>query len=109
VALEDNTRVVEKSRLPWKDSQRIGKERDSTEEVVVNHSDYHSDDDERDTKKAAERFDEECYDDRPFYSMLLKVRRLSIILLNDSQIKSIYPNVYPTMLSHTVHLSSLSF
>ena len=88
----DENRMIEKSRMPRNDSRRIG--RDSRDLVPADQKPQESDDDEdqsnagddgedednedgddkdaRTNKRAYEEYDAEVYDDRPFYSMLLK-------------------------------------
>ena len=83
VALNDDSRVIEKSRVPWEESKRLDKSlEDDTNAVINSESDGQNDfigDEEgekssrRNSGNANRRFDPECYDDRPFYSMLLKV------------------------------------
>ena len=98
----DQKRMIEKSRMPSNDSQRIGRhlhdpvpadqkprrsdsEEDSDEKNASNSdddgdSDSEEDDNEEDSahngksnkKRVYEDYDLEVYDDRPFYSMLLK-------------------------------------
>jgi hypothetical protein len=84
VALEDENRVIEKSRTSWEDSKRIDKgftggSVGSRFESDSNASTTGEDGDETNTnsKNNSRKFDPECYDDRPFYSMLLKVSQLS--------------------------------
>ena len=91
----DETRMIEKSRIPRHDSQRIDKGTDDA--VPTDQRPQESDDDDSDdsdsdgsdnsgdnsgrkranskaevAKKLAAEYDCEVYDDRPFYSMLLK-------------------------------------
>ena len=89
----DETRMIEKSRIPRHDSQRIDKGTDDA--VPTDQRPQESDDDNSDgdgssdddsdnsgrkrakgkaavAKKLAAEYDCEVYDDRPFYSMLLK-------------------------------------
>ena len=83
VALNDESRVIEKSRVPWEESKRLDKNlEDDTDAIINSESDGQNDfigDEEgekssrRNSGNANRRFDKECYDDRPFYSMLLKV------------------------------------
>lgn len=84
MALNDDSRVIEKSRMSWEDSKRLDKDFDENESVGISaESDYQNDTTGEERGKAGpsqrnngngnRRFDPECYDDRPFYSMLLKV------------------------------------
>ena len=80
MALEDDNRVIEKSRAVWNESQRMDKGMDSTSMYMKNNGmnqQEHTDDEDEPrikTKNKGEtgQFDLECYDDRPFYSLLLK-------------------------------------
>ena len=87
--LKDEVRTIEKSRLPLHDSERIGRcheviipedqslkgskvDGDSSEDSD-NDSDRDNDNDNAAAKKRKKQhYDLEVYDDRPFYSMLLK-------------------------------------
>ncbi len=79
--LTDEARVVEKSRCPLTESQRIDKDsshieedRDEDEDEVAGDGDGEEDmEEERDKRKPSKAFDLEVYDDRNFYSLLLKV------------------------------------
>ena len=65
-SLADEKRMIEKSRITLSESQRIGKENPHALHVH------------------GIQFDEEIYDDRQFYSLLLKVRifiHLSIFIM----------------------------
>lgn len=80
VALEDDNRVIEKSRVSWEESKRLDKDFEADSSVGVHGitADHDSSEKEsnganRERKNGSRRFDPECYDDRPFYSMLLKV------------------------------------
>lgn len=90
----DKKRLIEKSRMPKNDSQRLGREaldvvpsdqrpqEDSDDDEDDKSSDEddndNGDSDDTDKKKGKKRkgayddYDTEVYDDRPFYSMLLK-------------------------------------
>ena len=61
-ALSDEQRVIEKSRVPFSESKRICKRHDAS---------WASEHDENPTDRP-DTFDEEVYDDKPFYSLLLK-------------------------------------
>ena len=52
--------MIEKSRIPFSESQRIGKEQHTDDTLKAMHG-------------HGIHFDEEVYDDRQFYSLLLKV------------------------------------
>lgn len=56
--MNDEKRTIEKSRVSLSESQRIGKE--SADDAALG--------------MPVIQFDEEVYDDRQFYSLLLKVR-----------------------------------
>ena len=83
VALNDDSRVIEKSRVSWEESKRLDKNlEENADAMITGESDGPNDftgDEEgerssrRNNGNANRRFDPECYDDRPFYSMLLKV------------------------------------
>ena len=90
----DEKRIIEKSRMPKNDSQRLGREthslvpsdqrpQEESDDDDDGNSDSGDDDDENDSddidrknnkkrKGAFDDYDMEVYDDRPFYSMLLK-------------------------------------
>ncbi len=87
--LEDEDRTIEKSRLPLHDSERIGRslEDEIPDDQRANDSNEDEDSDEDSDsdsdnnkgkgnaaakKRKREKYDLEVYDDRPFYSMLLK-------------------------------------
>lgn len=70
IALGDDIRVMEKSRMPWGDSKRLDKDIDEGAEIQIRGND--SVVEEGVQKTGSRRYDPECYDDRPFYSMLLK-------------------------------------
>ena len=80
MALEDDNRVIEKSRAVWNESQRMDKGTDSSSMYMknndMNQQKYGDDEDEPrikiKNKSETGQFDLECYDDRPFYSLLLK-------------------------------------
>jgi Apoptosis antagonizing transcription factor len=91
-ALQDDDRVVEKSRIPWEDSTRIAKEsnclargKKRTVGEEEDEKEHFNEDSERDRERqrsrprAARSYDMECYDDRTFYSTLLKVRTMQSI------------------------------
>jgi hypothetical protein len=59
--LHDEQRVVTKSRMPWQESRRICR---SESDITTAQRQSGS----------SEGYDLEVYDDRMFYSMLLKVR-----------------------------------
>lgn len=77
-------------RVPWEESKRLDKDIGDNAGVGIQSSSSHSssreaqregeedregegDDSSTHAPKSSRRFDPECYDDRPFYSMLLKV------------------------------------
>lgn len=68
LALGDDIRVVEKSRMPWADSKRLDKDIGEEGEIHIQGNSI----EEGVPKTGSRRYDTECYDDRPFYSMLLK-------------------------------------
>ena len=70
LALGDDIRVVEKSRVPWGDSKRLDKDIGEGARVHIHGND--SVGEEEVQKTGSRRYDLECYDDRPFYSLLLK-------------------------------------
>jgi len=95
VVLDDDARVIEKSRPVWADSNRVDKDDDPSTAYVKSSSssarrgsfgedddDKDDDDDDDKTGRPSKRvgrqgaedtkYDLECYDDRPFYSLLLK-------------------------------------
>ena len=80
MALEDDHRVIEKSRAVWNESQRMDKSMDSTALYMknndMNQQKYMDEEDEPrikiKNKGEPGQYDLECYDDRPFYSLLLK-------------------------------------
>ena len=94
VALDDDSRVIEKSRPVWADSHRTDKDDDPSASYVKSSSSsarrgsvgHDDDDDDEDDDTGGDRpskrlgrhgtedikYDLECYDDRPFYSLLLK-------------------------------------
>ena len=81
--MTDEARVVEKSRCPLTESQRIDKDsshidedRDEDEDEGDRNGEEDGKEDmeeERDKRKPSKAFDLEVYDDRNFYSLLLKV------------------------------------
>ena len=88
--VKDEVRTIEKSRMPLHDSERIGRllEEAIPEDQEANDSDVDDDDSDEDSdsdsdggkgkgnvaakKRKRGEYDLEVYDDRPFYSMLLK-------------------------------------
>ena len=57
--MEDEQRSIAKSRMPWAESRRLGKEAEL--------------DSEAEESGTEQRYDLEVFDDRTFYAMLLKV------------------------------------
>ena len=84
VALEDDSRVIEKSRPLWGESRRMEKDADPSSSFAKlgrkRSFDGDGDDDDdtgrqgrkRSSSESEQLYDLECYDDRPFYSLLLK-------------------------------------
>ena len=91
VALEDNNRIIEKSRISWKDSIRMGKEYSIDESCINLLGDNNFPDLNEvnegsvtnqsminnggivETKKDKKAYDIECFEDKAYYSLLLKV------------------------------------
>ena len=74
----DEKRNIEKSRIPWTESTRINKKDD----ISDNDGDGDDNDNSRanNTEKSLPSFDEEIFDDRQFYSLLLKVREIYMLV-----------------------------
>ena len=73
------SRVIEKSRMPEQESQRLTIS-GSRKQYAMDHEGEEEDDDFNadklpEDRKSNKTYDMEVYDDRSFYSMLLKVRQ----------------------------------
>ena len=66
-AVSDERRVVERSRIPFSESKRICKSLDQPKLTRLLHGDS-----EHDQSHESFAFDEEVYDDKQFYSLLLR-------------------------------------
>jgi hypothetical protein len=66
--------------MSWDESGRLDKEFDEDGSVIINgenrvsNGDVSTEEGNILKKNEKRKFDSECYDDRPFYSMLLKVK-----------------------------------
>lgn len=94
VALSDENRAIEKSRMPMQDSLRLDKPSSSSCNTHQESSTQAGDDEDEESsdgksKKRRIEHDLEVYDDRSFYSLLLKSFIESTASSNNSNIESL--------------------
>jgi hypothetical protein len=79
--MRDDRRVIEKSRMPTQDSKR--------RRLSISADEESNDEDEEDAEEGR-GYDREVYDDRPFYSLLLKVALPFSLLIDLSSLLGLH-------------------